>query len=124
MLEVPLEWKKVLDLMMEEENILLEDTGPNKQRRDLISQGRRKRRKEDNIWPEKGGHSPTVSWRIQHPEGFYFEDWDKGKQEEDYRQAPDKFQKISQMVLRNRALEIHPVGDRVLSSLRVQHQGG
>ena len=64
MLEVSLEWKKVPDLMMEEENILLEDTGPNKQRRDLISQGRRKRRKEDNIWPEKGGHSPTVSWNL------------------------------------------------------------
>ena len=48
--------------------------------------------------PEKRGHSPIVSRRIQNPEGFYSEDWDKDKQEEDNWQAPDKWQKISQMV--------------------------
>ena len=89
-----------------------------------ISQRRKKRRKEDDIWTEKREHSPTVSRRIQNPEGFYSEDWDEDKQEEDEWQTPDKFQKISQMVFVNRVLEIHPVGDGVLSSPCVQHQGG
>ena len=89
-----------------------------------ISQRRKKRRKEDDIWTEKREHSPTVSRRIQNPEGFYSKDWDEDKQEEDEWQTPDKFQKISQMVFRNGVLEIHPVGDRVLLSTHVQHQGG
>ena len=73
---------------------------------------------------EKQEHSPTLSWRIQNPEGFYSEDWDKEKQEEGEWQAPDKFQKIAQMVFCNRVLEIHPIGDGVISSPCVQHQGG
>ena len=68
MLEVPPEWNKVPDLMMEEEDVLPEATESNKQRRDEISRGSRKRRKEDDIRLEKQGHSPTVSWRIQNPE--------------------------------------------------------
>ena len=51
--EVPPEWNEVPDLMMEEEDILPEDTGSNKQRRDEISRGQRKRRKEDDIQSEK-----------------------------------------------------------------------
>ena len=97
---------------------------PDKRKRDKISQGRRNRRREDNIWTEKRVHSPTVSWRIQNPEGFCSKDWDEDKQERDEWQAPDKFQKISQMVFHNRVLEIHPIGEGVLSSPRVQHQGG
>ena len=73
---------------------------------------------------KKQEHSSIVSGRIQNPEGFYSEDWDEDKQEEDEWQTPDKFQKISQMVFCNGVLEIHPVGDGVLSSPRVQHQGG
>ena len=46
MLEVPQEWNEVPDLMMEEEDILPEDTGSTKQWRDEISRGRRKQRKE------------------------------------------------------------------------------
>ena len=61
---------------------------------------------------------------MQNPEGFYSEDWDEDKQEEDEWQTPDKFQKISQMVFRNGILESHPVGDGVLSSHCVQHQAG
>ena len=61
---------------------------------------------------------------MRNPEGFYSEDWDEDKQEEDEWQIPDKFQKISQMVFCNGILESHPVGDGVLSSHRVQHQGG
>ena len=72
---------------------------------------------------EKREHSPTVSRRMQNPEGFYSEDWDEDKQEEDEWQIPDKFQKISQMVFRNGILESHLVGDRVLSSHSVQNQG-
>ena len=41
-LEIPPEWNKVPDLIMEEGNILFEDTRPNKCRRDEISQGWRK----------------------------------------------------------------------------------
>ena len=109
MLEIPPEWNKVPDLMMEEGDILPEDARPDKQMRDKISRGRRKRRREDDIRTEKREHSPTVSQRIQNPEGFYSEDWDEDKQEEDDWQALDKFQKISQMVFCNRVLEIHPI---------------
>ena len=109
---------------MEDGDILPENMRPDKQRRDEISQGQRKRRKEDDILAEKREHSPTVSRRIQNPEGFYSEDWDEDKQEEDEWQIPDKFQKISQMVFPIGILESHPVGDGVLSSHRVKHQGG
>ena len=123
MLEMPPEWNEVPDLIMEDGDILPENMRPEKQRRDEISQGPKKRRKEDNIRAEKREHSPTVS-RTQNPEGFYSEDWDEDKQEEDEWQTPDKFQKISQMVFCSKVLESHPVGDGVISSPRVQHQGG
>ena len=84
-------------------SFILQALKPDKRKRDEISRGRRKRRREDTIQTEKQEHSPTVSRRIQYP---------------------DKFQKISQMVFRNRVPEIHPIGDKVLSSPRVQHQGG
>ena len=83
MLEVPSEWNEVLDLMMEEEDILPEATGSTKRRRDEIFIGQRKRRKKEDIWPEKPGHSPTVSWRIKNTEGFYSEDWNEVQQGED-----------------------------------------
>ena len=100
MLEIPPKWKEVLDVMMEEGEILPEDMRPDKQKRVEISRGRRKQRKEDNIRTEKREHSPAISRRVQNPEGFYSKDWDEDKQEEDEWQAPDKFQKISQMVFR------------------------
>ena len=53
MLEVPPEWNEVPDLMMEEENVLPKATGSTKRRRDEISRGQRKQRKEDNIQLEK-----------------------------------------------------------------------
>ena len=106
---------------MEEGDILPEYTRPDKRKRDKISRGRRKRSREDNIRTEKQEHSPTVSQRIQNPQGFYSEDWDKDKHVEDEWQAPDKFQKISQMVFCNEVLEILPIGDGVLSSPCVQH---
>ena len=77
MLEVPPQWNEVPDLMMEEEDVLTKATGSIKRRRDEISRGWKKQRKEDNIWLKKQGHSPTVSRRIQNPEGFYSEDWDE-----------------------------------------------
>ena len=49
MLEIPPEWNEVLDLTMEEGDILPEDTRPDKQKRDEISRGQRKRRREDDI---------------------------------------------------------------------------
>ena len=79
---------------------------------------------EDDIQAEKRIHSPILSQRLRNPEGFYSEDCDEEKQEEDEWQIPDKFQKISKLVLCNGVLESHPVGDGVLSSHRVQHQGG
>ena len=101
MLEVPRKWNEVPDLMMEEEDVFPMAMGSNKRRRDEISQGRGKQRKEEDIRPEKQEHSPTVSQRIQNPEGFYSEDWDEDQQEEDNWQVPEKWQKISQMVFHN-----------------------
>ena len=101
MLEVPPEKNEVPDLMMEEEDVLPEATGSTNRRRDEISRGR----KEDNIRLEKRGHSSTVSRRKQHPAGFYSEDWDEVQLEEDEWQAPDKWQRISQMVFCNGVLE-------------------
>ena len=123
MLDNPPEWNEMEDLVWEGVDIL-EDMRPEKRRRDEISLGRRKRRKEGDIRAEKQEHSPTLSWWLRNPEGFYSEDWDEEKQEKDEWQIPDKFQKISQMVFRNGILESPSVGDRVFSSHRVQHQGG
>ena len=124
MLEVPPEWNEVLDLMMEEEDVLPKATGSTKRRRNEISRMRRKGWKEDDIRPEKWRHSHTVSRRIQNPEVFYSEDWDEVQQEEDKWQAPDKRQRISQIVFREGVLEIKPVGDKAISSLRTHYQGG
>ena len=124
MLDIPPEWHVVKDLILDDGDILSENMRPEKRKRVEIFQGGRKQRKEDDIRAEKREHSPTVSRRMQNPKGFYSEDWDEDQQEEDEWQAPDQFQKISQMVFRNGILESHPVGDRVLSSHRVQHQGG
>ena len=64
MLEVPPEWNEVPHLMMEEEDVLPEATGSTKWRQDEVSRGRRKQQKEDDIRPEKHGHSLTVYQRI------------------------------------------------------------
>ena len=40
-------------------------------------------KEKDYIWPDEQGHSPTVSWRIQNPEGFYSENWDEDQGEEE-----------------------------------------
>ena len=60
MLEIPREWNEDPDLMMEEGDILPQDTRLDKRKRDEISRGRRKRRREDDIRTEKQEHSPTV----------------------------------------------------------------
>ena len=80
----------------------------NKRKRDEVARGRRKWCKEDDIRPEKCESSPTISRRTQNPEGFYSEDWDESKQEEDEWQIPDKWQRILQMVFCGRCLEINP----------------
>ena len=49
MLEVPPEWNEVPALMMEEEDVLPKATGSTKRRRDEISRGLRKLKKEYNI---------------------------------------------------------------------------
>ena len=49
MLEIPPGWNEVPDFILEDRDILPEDMRPEKRRRDEIAQGRRKRRKEDNI---------------------------------------------------------------------------
>ena len=89
-LEVSQEWNEVSNLMLEEEDFLLEAAGYTKRKRDEVALGRRKRRKENDIQPEKHLHSPTASRRIQNPEGFHSEDWNEVQQEEDEWQAPDK----------------------------------
>ena len=109
-LDIPPEWNEVKDLILDDGDIWSENMRPEKRRRDEISRGWRKRRKEDDIRAGKQEHSPTVSRRMQNPEGFYSKDWDEDQQEEDEWQALDKFQKISQMVFGNGILESHPVG--------------
>ena len=94
MLEVHPEWNEVPDMMMEDEDVVPEAEESTKQKRDEVAQGRRKRQKEDDIQPEKRGHSPTVSLRAQNPEGFYSEDWNEVQQEKEQWQAPDKWQRI------------------------------
>ena len=54
--------------------------------------------KEDVIHPEKREYSLMVLPRTQNPAGFYSEGWNEFQQEEDKRQMPDKWQRISQMV--------------------------
>ena len=122
--EVPPEWNEVPDLILEDEDVLPEAVGSTKRKQDEVTQGRRKWRKEDDIRPEKRGHSPTVSRRIQNPEGIYSEDWNEVQQEEDEWQVPDKWQRILQMVFCGGGLEINPVGDGAISSLCTQHQAG
>ena len=53
MLKISLEWNEVPDLIMEDGDILPEDMRPDKRRKDEISQGRRKRRKENDIQAKK-----------------------------------------------------------------------
>ena len=52
MLEVPLEWNEVPDMMVEHEDVLPKAEGSTKQKRDEVTQGQRKQWKEDAIWPE------------------------------------------------------------------------
>ena len=112
------------DLIMDNGGVLRADLRPEKLKREEISEGRRNRRNGEDIWADKREHYPTVSWRIQHSQGFYAEEWSEDKQEEDDWQAPDKLQRTSNMVFCNGVQEIPPIKDRVLSSPCVQHQGG
>ena len=68
MLDIPSEWNEVKDLILDDRDILSENMRPEKRRRDEISRGRRKQRKENNIRAGKREHSPTVSRRTQNPE--------------------------------------------------------
>ena len=47
-----------------------------------------------------------MSRRTQNPERFYSEDWNEVQQEEDKWQAPDKGQRILQMVFQNEGLRL------------------
>ena len=79
MLEIPPEWNEFMDLMMAEGEILPEDTRPDKQKRDEISQGWRKQRRDDNIWAEK---RETFSGNISEstkPGGFLFQRLGRGQ---------------------------------------------
>ena len=69
--------------MMEDQDILPEDEGSTKWKRDEVARGWRKRQKEDDMRPEKCVHSPTASQRTQNQEGFYSEDGNEVQQEED-----------------------------------------
>ena len=88
-LNAPPAWNEVEDLMMEDGEILEENTRPKKRRKEEISWGRRKRRKEDDMGAETQEHSPSVLKRTRNPEGFYFKNWDDEQQEEDEWQVPD-----------------------------------
>ena len=105
---------------MKDKDVRPATEGATKQKRYEEAQGR----KEVCIRPEKCAHSPTVSQRTHNPEGFYSEDWNEDQQEEDKWQAPDKGQRISQMVFCGGCLDINPVGYRSISSSYTQHQRG
>ena len=68
--------------MEDEEGMMIMEMDTNR-KWDKVAQGRGKRRKEDDIHPEKNEHLPTVSLRTQNPAGFYSEDWDELQEEED-----------------------------------------
>ena len=76
-LEVPLEWNAVPDLIMEDDKGLMITETDTKQKRVEVAQGCRKRLKEDDILPKKPEHSLTVSQRTRNPVGFYSKDWDE-----------------------------------------------
>ena len=110
MVEISLEWNSVPDLIIEDEEELMITETDNKQKRYEVVRGPRKGQKEDDIHPENHEHSPPVSRRAWNPEGFYSEDWDESKKEEDewHWQIPDKGQQILQMVFPGVCLEINP----------------
>ena len=56
MLEVPPEWNDVPDLMMEEEYNRPATEAAVKQKIDEVAGGQRKRRKEEDVRPEKQEH--------------------------------------------------------------------
>ena len=60
-------WNEVPDLIMEEKDVLPEATRSTKPRGDEISRGQKKRRKEDNIGPEKHDICPQYprEYKIQ-----------------------------------------------------------
>ena len=118
MLEVPLEWNEVPDLMMEDEDVPPATEATVKRKIDDVAQGWRKWQKKDDISPEKRAHLLTLSRRTRNPEGFYSEDWNEVQHEED-----DKRQRISQMVFHGGCLEINPVEYGSISSSCTQHQG-
>ena len=119
MLEIPPEWNKVPDLIMEDKKELMSTETNNMQKRDEVARGCRKRRKKDDICLEKHEHSPMVSRRTWNPEGFYSKDWTSIN-----KKISDKWQRISQMVFHGRCLEINPevIGD--ISRSCSQHKGG
>ena len=113
MLEIPPEGDEVSYLIMDKGGVLRANLRLEKLKREEISIGRRNRRYGEDIRTDKREHYPSVSWRIQHPHGFYAEEWSEDKQEEDDWQAPDKLQRTSNMVFRNVVQEIPPVKDGV-----------
>ena len=108
MLDAPLVWNKVPNLMMETKDCRMIMEAATKRKRDEGACGQRKGRREDDIRREKREHSPMVYWRKGKPAGFYSEDWDELQQEDDEWQVPDKWQRISQMMFHGGCLEIHP----------------
>ena len=71
MSEVPPEWNAVPDLIIEDEEVMMITETDSKRKRDEVACERRKWRKEDDIFPEKYEHSPTVSRRTQYPAEYY-----------------------------------------------------
>ena len=110
--------------MMEKEDVLPEATGSTKRREMKFPEGGENGRGKTISGQRNKDIRPQYPGRIQNPEGFDSDDWDEVQQEEDKWQAPDKWQRISQMVFCNRVQRIHPVGDEAISSLGAQHQGG
>ena len=77
-----------------------------------MSEKIKQRRGGEMRYPEVGENGGRKTTSVQGNKNIlllFLEDWDEDKKEEDERQRPDKFQKISQMVFHNRILDSHPV---------------
>ena len=114
MLELPMGWNEVIDLIMDDSDTLPKDLRLEKQKRDEVARRWRKCRNEEDIRADKRVHSQMESHRIHPPPGFYAEVWMEDQQEEDDYLIPDKLQRISRMVFHNGVSEVPPI----------KHQGG
>ena len=115
---------EVSDLRLEDEDLLREAEGDTKRKKDAVALGQIKQQKEDEIQTERSLHLFSMSLGTHQLERFYLEDWNEVQQEKEEWQLPDEWQRILQMVLSSRDLEINPVGCGLSQILYSSPRGG